>query len=90
MTVTFCFLKQNREDDVVTSQDKYALNLKIYHSNNPVNLVLSPTLRILTLMIRRGILVNIDIVEDLLDNDGPMNVEVKPGFLDSPATLGGW
>jgi hypothetical protein len=45
-------------------------------------------------MIRRGILVNIDTVEDLLDNDGPMNVEVKPEFLDCPvfltATLGGW
>jgi hypothetical protein len=38
-------------------------------------------------MIRRGVLANIDAVEDLLDDDGPMNIQVKSEFLDYPVFL---
>jgi hypothetical protein len=84
MTITFCFLKANREDDVHTGAEKSNLTLKVAHPKTNTNILLSPTLRLLGIMVRRGILASFTTIDELLDVNGPMNIIVKPEHLDEP------
>jgi hypothetical protein len=65
--------------------------MKIRYLYNPENLLLSPTLRLIGIILRRGILENIVSISNLLDEDSASshlhNLQIKPEFLDQPIFL---
>jgi uncharacterized membrane protein YqaE (UPF0057 family) len=78
MTITFCSLKKNKEDDVHAGVEKNNLTLKIAHPEKNTNIIMSPTLQLLGIMLRRGILADFTTINVLLDISGLMNIVVKP------------
>jgi hypothetical protein len=93
MTVTFPLVKHASNYNLKTGIQPQHLRLTILHTKKPENLVLSPTLRILAIMIRRGVLDGITTIDELLRrNDldsAPMKLTIKQDWLDKPIFLAG-
>ncbi|CAD6444364.1 ca812b85-e0fc-4ae4-a3a6-ab2cbf157aef [Sclerotinia trifoliorum] len=55
MVVTFPYLKTNGEKDMETGKEAKVLRMTLNYVQNPENIALSPTLRALGIMLRRGV-----------------------------------
>jgi hypothetical protein len=89
LEIKFRYLKGNREDDVVRGFDAGDLVLVIRHPHDQKNIELSPTLRLLGILLRRRVIEGTETVEELLDTSRPMQISIKEEFKDKPVFIGG-
>jgi hypothetical protein len=87
VTVNFCFLKNNPGDDVQFGHETQTLTLHIRHPHDTTNIILSPAIRFLAILLRRQMISKINTIDELLDTNGPMNITIKPEYLDKPVFL---
>ncbi|KAF7921612.1 uncharacterized protein EAE98_008459 [Botrytis deweyae] len=91
MVITFPFLKTNREEDASTGAEHPVLRMTVDHIQNPENIALSPALRALGIMMRRGI-IDIESIDQLLYPPAEkefLTIAIRPEFLDSPVFIAG-
>ncbi|KAF7869653.1 hypothetical protein EAF04_004437 [Stromatinia cepivora] len=89
MMITFPYLKINSEEDAQTGKEVRVLQMIFNYIQNPENITLSPTLRALGIMLRRGVIdiTSVDALLNPLPAEAFRTISIKPEFRDRPVFI---